>query len=377
MRLGKSPGHCPGLVPGNALAAADPLGRLPLENRRISSPNSVANSSSHQQSGTRGRNETHRNKGRWPDPQCGDVGASVALEKRLMKYFAAFRLCTWAARSLPLIVYGGRLQFKKFFTGMGPAAMAVAGGALLATGICVAPAMADQVLPSYTVGGGCTAGPDFVPPGPFCSQALAGGTDTLLYNLTPVPSLSVTATAVDDPLSDLAYSGVLSLSYSFEVLGGKAGDIVPLLIATDLFTSDTGYGNAYASITVTTSQDNLSALYCSVAPGFVPCAAPSFSGTISASATSGTVDTLTLLVEAGAALGNDGVTTFPSSASASADPFIYVDPSFVGAANYEILASPGIGNAAVANPEPSTLLLIFVLSPLVLLGRRLRIARVD
>jgi hypothetical protein len=113
------------------------------------------------------------------------------------------------------------MQCKKFFTGMGPAAMAVAGGALLATGIFVTPAMADPVLPSYTAGGGCTAGPDFVSPAPFCSQALAGGADSLLYNLTPVPSLSVTATAVEDPLSDLAYSAMLSLSYSFEVVGAR------------------------------------------------------------------------------------------------------------------------------------------------------------
>jgi len=266
------------------------------------------------------------------------------------------------------------MQCKKFFTGMGPAAMAVAGGALLATGIFVTPAMADPVLPSYTAGGGCTAGPDFVSPAPFCSQALAGGADSLLYNLTPVPSLSVTATAVEDPLSDLAYSAMLSLSYSFEVVGGKAGDIVPLLIATGLFTSDTGYADAYASIGVTTSLDSESALYCSVDPASVPCAATSFSGTISAAATSGTVDTLTLLVEAGAVLGNNGVTTYPSSASASADPLIYVDPSFAEAATYEILVSPGIGNAGAATPEPSTLLLIFVLSPLVLLARRLRAA---
>jgi hypothetical protein len=262
------------------------------------------------------------------------------------------------------------MQFKKFFTGMGPAAMAVAGAVSLATGIFATPAMADTVLPSYTIGGGCTAGPDFISPAPFCSQTLAGGADSLLYNLTPVPSLFVTATAIEDPLSDLAYSAILSLSYSFEVVGGKAGDVVPLLIATDLFTSDAGYANAYASISVTTSLDSVSALYCSVEPASVPCAAASFSGTISAAATSGTVDNLTLLVEAGAALPNDGVT----KATASADPLIYVDPTFVGAASYEILVSPGIGNAAVATPEPSALLLIFVLSPLVLLARRLRAA---
>jgi hypothetical protein len=246
--------------------------------------------------------------------------------------------------------------------------MAAVYGVLLTAGGLTPAAMADPVLPSYTVGGGCTAGPDFEAPNPFCSQSLAGGGDSLLYDLTTVPSVQVGAYAVLDPLSDSAYSGDLRLSYSFEVVGGKAGDVVPLLIATDLATSETGYADAYASIAVTTSIANESALYCSVDPSSIPCSAASFSGTISAGATSGTVDTLTLLVEAGAALGNDGVTTYPSSASASADPFIYIDPSFAGAADYQIIVSPGIGNAPVATPEPSTLLLIFVVSLLMVLS---------
>jgi hypothetical protein len=258
------------------------------------------------------------------------------------------------------------MQFKNFQTGAG---MAVVCGALLAAGAFVTPAMADPVLPSYSVGGGCTAGPDFVSPSPFCSQTLTGGSDSLAYNLPPGPSLSVTAAAVEDPLSNLAYSANLRVSYSFEVFGSQLGDTVPLLIATDLSTSETGYANAYASIAVATSLGGSSALYCSVASGFVPCAATSFSGDVSVSATSGTVDTLTLEVSAGASLLQDIVT---SSASASADPFIYVDPSFAGAANYEILVSPGIGNSSsmAATPEPGTLLLILVISPLMLLVRR-------
>jgi hypothetical protein len=115
------------------------------------------------------------------------------------------------------------------------------------------------VLPSYSVGGGCTAGPDFVSPSPFCSQTLTGGSDSLAYNSTPVPSLSVTAATVEDPLSNLAYSANLRVSYSFEVFGGQLGDTVPLLIATDLSTSETGYANAYASIAVATSLGGSSA----------------------------------------------------------------------------------------------------------------------
>jgi hypothetical protein len=263
------------------------------------------------------------------------------------------------------------MQFNKFLTGL-----AAAWGALLTAGVFVPSAMAGPVLPSYTVGGGCTAGPDFISPAPFCSQALAGGTDSLVYNLGPVPSLSASATAVDDPLTDFAYSAILSMSYSFEVVGGKPGDAVPLLIATDLTTSETGDGDGSAFISVTTSLTSESADFCSVDAASIPCASSSFSGTISAAAASGTVDTLILEVGAGAFLYNDGTTILPSSASASADPFIYVDPSFAGAANYQILVSPGIGNTPVATPEPGTLFLIFVLSPLLFLARWLRAAKI-
>jgi hypothetical protein len=252
--------------------------------------------------------------------------------------------------------------------------MAVVCGALLMAAIFVPAAMADPVLPDYTAGGGCTAGPDVLSPAPFCSQTLAGGSDSLEYNLTPVPSLSATASAVDDPLSNLGYFAILSVSYSFEVVGGKPGDVVPLLIATDLTTSDTGNANAFATIGVTTNFASETETYCSIGGAGDPCVSSNFSGTIAVTTTPGQVDQVYLEVEAGAALGNDGITTFPSAAFASADPFIYVDPSFAGAANYEILVSPGIGNSnsAVATPEPSALPFLFVLSPLLLLARRLR-----
>jgi hypothetical protein len=231
-------------------------------------------------------------------------------------------------------------------------------------------ATADPSLPDYTVGGGCTAGPDFVNPAPFCSQILSGGTDSLFYSLEPFVSLSVNASAVDDQVDNLAYSADLSLTYSFEVIGGNAGDIVPLLIATDLLSSSTGYADAYVSIAVTTSQVTESYEYCAVDPASVPCAASSFSGTIGAAATSGTVDQITLNVSAGAALGNNGITTYPGSASASADPFIYVDPSFAGAANYKILLSTGIGNAEESTPEPGTLILLGGCGPFAWFARR-------
>jgi hypothetical protein len=263
------------------------------------------------------------------------------------------------------------MQFKKFQAGTGIGMLC---GALFTAGFLAPAAMADPVLPAYTVGGGCTVGPDSLAPDPFCSQSLAGGSDSLSYNLGPVPSLSATASASYDPFSNFGYSAVLSVSYSFEVIGGKPGDVVPLLIATDLTTSNTGDANAYASIGVITSFGNETETYCSIGGAGSPCSSSNFSGTIDATATPGQVDLVYLEVNAGAAFPNDGVTTSPSSAFASADPLIYIDPSFAGAADYQIIVSPGIGNSSsmAAAPEPNTLLLIFVLLPFVLLARRFR-----
>lgn len=260
------------------------------------------------------------------------------------------------------------MQLSKYFT-----VSAIACGALLVMGVLVPTAMANPVLPGYTTGGGCTAGPDFVAPAPFCSQSLPGGADSLFYSLTPVPSLVANASAIDDHVDDLAYSAILNLTYSFEVVGGTAGDTVPLLISTNLVTSIIGLANAYATIFVTTSLDSKEQQSCSLGDsGSNPCTATSFSGFVSIGATSGTVDQISLQVEVGAALGNNGVTVFPSSASASADPVISIDPSFAGASNYQIELSQGIGNTGSSAPEPGTFLLVGAFWPMAVLVRRLR-----
>jgi len=52
-----------------------------------------------------------------------------------------------------------------------------------------------------------------------------------------------------------------------------------------------------------------------------------------------------------------GSSQVPESASAKADPFIFLDPSFPGADLYSIVVSPGVGNAASV-PEPGTAMLM-------------------
>jgi hypothetical protein len=80
------------------------------------------------------------------------------------------------------------------------AGMAAECGALLTAGAFVPAAMADPVLPAYTVGGGCSAGPDFVAPDPFCSQSPGiknspvatpePGTVLLIFALSPLVLLA-------------------------------------------------------------------------------------------------------------------------------------------------------------------------------------------
>jgi hypothetical protein len=73
----------------------------------------------------------------------------------------------------------------------------------------------------------------------------------------------------------------------------------------------------------------------------------------SLAATSGSIDQLYLELTVSASSHPQS----GDSADASAEPFIYVDPSFAGAGNYSILVSSGIGNGA-ASPKPGTLLLL-------------------
>jgi hypothetical protein len=82
-----------------------------------------------------------------------------------------------------------------------------------------------------------------------------------------------------------------------------------------------------------------------------------FSGTFGVDAVSGQVTSVLLVTQAavGGLLGG--------SADAVADPFIFVDPQFPGAGNYQVLVSPGVGNSASAVPEPSSFVLLAIGAP--------------
>ncbi len=80
---------------------------------------------------------------------------------------------------------------------------------------------------------------------------------------------------------------------------------------------------------------------------------PSFDGTFSVLVKSGGPNATVHLGISTAA----GSSFNDEFASASADPFIFVDPGFTGAALYTVSVSPGVANAP-AVPEPGAALLL-------------------
>lgn len=202
-----------------------------------------------------------------------------------------------------------------------------------------------------------------------CALNLTGSASA---SLTLSPFVSLTAQAASPP-NDAAIHGAAAraiLTYSFEVIGGNPGDIVPVLIATSLSSlgSDPTHGIGFAELSVHTGAagDSFVAVCSNAACGTT---ASSFSGTLLTRARSGdTSNELTLQVQA-----STGDSLLATSASASADPFIFIDPSFPGAALYDIVVSPGIGNAEItAAPEPGTMSLFPCAAALLGLARRRR-----
>jgi hypothetical protein len=75
-----------------------------------------------------------------------------------------------------------------------------------------------------------------------------------------------------------------------------------------------------------------------------------FTGTLQVNALSGAVNGVHLEIEVG---GARGTATDFDGGTASVDPYIYVDPTFLNAGDYSIEVSPNIGNISAA-PLPAT-----------------------
>jgi hypothetical protein len=152
------------------------------------------------------------------------------------------------------------------------------------------------------------------------------------------------------PAGGVSSQALTSLRYFFEVVGGSAGDHVPLLIQTGLDSSGVG-GEVFAAANIQVFTASVLTVVAVCTDGSCPFGAD-FSGTFGVDAVSGQVASVLLVTQA--AVGG----LVGGTADASADPFVFIDPTFSGASNYQVVVSAGIGNSASAVPEPSSFVLL-------------------
>lgn len=160
------------------------------------------------------------------------------------------------------------------------------------------------------------------------------------------PHAKLTGFAFGEGLTDSAnIFGVLN--YSLEVVGGAPGDVVPLDVSVNLQAVPISIGYAFSEAVVT-ADGSTSKTICSSACG-AGTGVTGFGGVLHVDAVSGAVYTnaVHLEVEAGGGLGD---TSDFNGSTVSADPHIFVDPTFPNAGDYSILLSPGVGNGV---PEPA------------------------
>ena len=240
----------------------------------------------------------------------------------------------------------------------------------LATGSYVAiPACARVLLPAPVTFTHCVVDSNVSDGAMTC---ILPGSALADLTLSPVTLAARASSPAVDASGIHGATAAAGLTYSFEVLGGSPGDIVPIFIATTLATTGTDPSHAFGFATLqvhTGAAADISLAVCSNAS--CGTAGSSFSGAVSTRARSGDAgNALTLQVQAAT-----GDSIVSGSASASADPFIFIDPSFPGASRYSVEVSPGIGNsAAVPEPSSGTLLAVGVLTCSVRRGLAHRLA---
>jgi len=162
--------------------------------------------------------------------------------------------------------------------------------------------------------------------------------------------------------------------YYFQVTGGNAGDLVPIIFDFALSVSSTPDSSALAKVIIRTSAMALPYVEEVVCNPQV-CDEGPFSGSATIQARSGAMlDSVTLY-----ALAQSPATRIShESARAFADPYIYIDPTFPNASLYSIVVSPGVGNTptGAAVPEPATLWCVgSMVGVLGLIQRRRRMRR--
>jgi hypothetical protein len=173
------------------------------------------------------------------------------------------------------------------------------------------------------------------------------------------PAVTLTASAGYVGGAPASSGGFAVLNYNFAVLGGAQDTVVPVNIDFALqaltFSAGPSPVYAFAEILANTPLSGVGAVICNTG-----CSSSSSTaaGTLHVNVYAGEAygNTVTLEIEALAAGYAD---ILANSATAYADPRIYVDPSFANAGAYSIALSDGVGNGMAAPvPEPSSLVLM-------------------
>lgn len=165
---------------------------------------------------------------------------------------------------------------------------------------------------------------------------------------SPFASVSVEVTS---PAATVLGAGAdANFTYWFDVIGGTAGTVVPLMIDYNLSVFSTPDSSALARVIVRT---DLSFLAEEAVCNPQVCDDTSVSNTLSVQGLAGsTLNSITLY-----ALATAPATRISNeSARAFVDPYIYVDPSFANASLYSIVVSSGVANVPVRpgpGPDPN------------------------
>jgi len=163
-------------------------------------------------------------------------------------------------------------------------------------------------------------------------------------------------------------AGSLSITYYFEVTGGNIGDPVTVLLDSILRAAGTtANSQSFAAADARVSLNNNAVfhdLLYSCGPG--NCSfQQNWAGTLAVQMAVGDVGTVWIQTDIDTEAGVSGCPTpnlcvqGVATASALADPYLYIDPTTPNASQYSIVVSQGIGNTPLGStPEPSSLLLL-------------------
>jgi len=221
-------------------------------------------------------------------------------------------------------------------------------GLMLGVTLFTAP-VAAQDLPAATgnVWCGTANGPVNNPTG--CT----GYGDTASLKYAPFAALTAQANYPGGFSDTTATAGGL-FQYSFEVVGGTAGKVVPLDVDALLrsFGDPSNNQESWARLIVTTDLGATAMIICTHAyPG--GCGAGTdvqqWAGTLKIDATVGQGDSIYMDAEVWGGWGPNAGQAF-----ASVDPFISIDPEFADANLYSIVQSAGVGNGVGTVPEPAS-----------------------